>query len=54
MLEHLYSPQMSDIFIRLLNFSESVFTKSKDSVTSLKSSEEEVTAVSGENNVMEN
>lgn len=25
MLEHLYSPQMSDIFVRLLNFSRSVF-----------------------------
>jgi len=25
MLDHLYSPQMSDIFVRLLNFNKSVF-----------------------------
>lgn len=25
MIDHLYSPQMSDIFVRLLNFNKSVF-----------------------------
>lgn len=30
MLNHLYSPQMSDIFVRLLNFNESVFKQQKD------------------------
>ena len=27
MVDHLYSPQMSDIFVRLLNFNQSVFIK---------------------------
>jgi len=30
MLDHLYSPQMSEIFVRLLNFNKSVLTR-KDS-----------------------
>ena len=30
MLDHLYSPQMSDIFVRLLNFNKSVFTPKSD------------------------
>ena len=35
MLDHLYSPQMSDIFVRLLNFNKSVFTpKDPDSSSS--------------------
>lgn len=31
MLDHLYSPQMSDIFVRLLNFNRSVFAKKEGS-----------------------
>lgn len=34
MLDHLYSPQMSDIFVRLLNFNKSVFTRKVVSSTS--------------------
>ena len=30
MLDHLYSPQMSEIYVRMLNFNKSVFTR-KDS-----------------------
>ena len=37
MLNHLYSPQMSDLFVRLLNFNESVFTR-KSSADSVQSS----------------
>ena len=33
MLDHLYSPQMSDIIVRLLNFNSSVLTR-RDSPTS--------------------
>lgn len=31
MLDHLYSPQMSDILVRLLNFNSSVFTRKEQS-----------------------
>ena len=41
MLNHLYSPQMSDIFVRLLNFNESVFTR-KSSADSMQSSNVEL------------
>ena len=27
MLDHLYSPQMSEIYVRMLNFNKSVFTR---------------------------
>jgi len=30
MLNHLYSPQMSDLFVRLLDYNKNVFTKEDD------------------------
>lgn len=30
MLDHLYSPQMSDIFVRLLNFNKTIFKRKDD------------------------
>ena len=30
MLDHLYSPQMSDIFVRLLNFNRTIFKRRDD------------------------
>ena len=39
MVDHLYSPQMSDIFVRLLNFNKSVFTR-LSSQSPVSSSEE--------------
>ena len=39
MLDHLYSPQMSDIFVRLLNFNKSVFTSKSPGDSLVDSSE---------------
>ena len=43
MLDHLYSPQMSDILVRLLNFNKSVFMRKDSSISSPDSSADTVT-----------
>ena len=38
MLDHLYSPQMSDLFVKLLNYNKSVLTKKEQPSSSTDNS----------------